>query len=121
MGYRNNVSDQADINEGLAEMSQESLEREKQAADFVAALDAVDAEMQAKAIEEIVNGIVWFSGKQMSLTEWAEALDGIEATTEQRKQYEEARRDHESCCPEFMDDYDMDYDRYPEDGYSVNP
>lgn len=119
MGYRDRVSNQTDINEGLLEISQESLEQEELAAEFVAALDEADAEMHAKAIEDIVSGVEWFSRKQMTLPQWAEALEGIEATPEQRREYEEAKQEEESSRHEFIEDYADDLDRYPEGDYNV--
>ncbi|MDB5186730.1 MAG: hypothetical protein JWM07_202 [Candidatus Saccharibacteria bacterium] len=117
MGYRDNISDQVDINEGLLEISQESLAQEELAAEFVAALDEADAEMKANAIDDVVNGVEWFNRKQMTLPRWAEALEEIGATPEQRRLYEQAKQEEASSRHEFMEDYADDLDRYPEGDY----
>lgn len=120
MTYRDKViSAQADIDEGQLETSQESLERERMAADFTAALDEADAEMRSRAVEDIIQGIDWSNGEQMPLTQWAEALDDIGATPQQRLPYEQARQDEETSRQEFIEDHYDDLDRYPEGDYNV--
>lgn len=87
-----NISSQRQINEGWAEIVEESSELQATIDAEEAAHESDWADEKANAIRNIVTGTNPEFGTEMSMQEWGDMLNAIQATPEQRKLYEEAQR-----------------------------
>ena len=121
-----NISPKRQINEGLAELVDESAEHDAAMAAEASALDVAEAEMRSKAINDIVMGVNPEFGTHMNLTEWEYMLDAVQATPEQRRLFEETRQlqraaenDSTLTLSDLLgEEDDLNYDRYPEGDYN---
>ncbi len=121
-----NISPKRQINEGLAELVDESAEHDAAMAAEALALDVEEAEMRSKAINDIVMGVNPEFGTHMNLTEWEYMLDAVQATPEQRRLFEETRQlqraaenDSTLTLSDLLgEEDDLDYDRYQEGDYN---
>jgi hypothetical protein len=115
MAYRDRVSNEKDIEEGLSEISQEAAETEAAFAADKAAEAAEYAEFKAKALDDVVNGINPATGAEMDFAEWAQCLHAMTAAPEQWTPYVKAFKKSKSDTHDFAWDYSgllpVDFDR----------